>query len=627
MSSKNSQIVRRTPLLILLVLLSCWYRPEVSAAEKTPSVSYKVSFTEPQKKSLHVLCEVGNLRKKTVRFSFPTWSPGVYKVRSLGDVITNLNVTDGKGRTLTATKVGQDTWEVVKGEDDLLRVEYDLDVSNRTHFLDKDFISDTLAIIKGASTFCYFNGYLDAPASVAFVAPAGWKLISSLPGGPDAGSFAAKDFYELIDSPVMAGDFQTDSVSTRGTNFVVAVDSQLGVPPARLVEMVRKVADYQIGLFGDAPFKTYTFLVHTIPDPYFNTVTNGIIGVEHQSGSEISVTPQYARVLKGMRDPVPAFEPVFSHEMFHSWNGKRIKPMELDKPDLQSALQSPNIWFVEGVTRYFDILSVYRINGAARNRLYESLSSIIRDGNVKQSLASESRQVSQTLSRDLYNKGALVALAIDLEIRAATDNKRSLADVMRSLYSDAKQSKTYTEQSLQKTVEAVAGKSLEEFFRRYVVGDESLDVNSFLGHAGLKADISRETTAQDIGIYFNRANNKVVGLVTDGAGFEAGLRPGDRILSIDGEAIETRPFQQFFKSEEIGSKYVIRVMRDDKEMDFDVKIRPYEKVTVNISEVADASERQLKVRSSWLEELAKVAESERPTTRGGSSEASFAFAK
>jgi predicted metalloprotease with PDZ domain len=160
----------------------------------------------------------------------------------------------------------------------------------------------------------------------------------------------------------------------------------------------------------------------------------------------------------------------------------------------------------------------------------------------------------------------------------------------------SRRSKTYTDETLQKSVEEVAGKALPEFFRRYVVGDEPLAVNEFLEGAGLRVITDKVVVPQDIGIYFNRANNKIHGLVTDGAGHEAGLRPGDTVLSINGEDIGARPFLQFFTNDQVGAAYTFRVMRDGKELTFEVKVRPYEKVTVKVEEMTDASEQQLKVR-------------------------------
>jgi predicted metalloprotease with PDZ domain len=166
----------------------------------------------------------------------------------------------------------------------------------------------------------------------------------------------------------------------------------------------------------------------------------------------------------------------------------------------------------------------------------------------------------------------------------------------------------------------VAGVSLEEFFARYVAGAEQLDVNEYLSDAGLRADVRREVAPQDVGIYFNRANNRIVGLVNGGAGYDSGLQPGDTVLSINGEPIQTRPFTEFFKKEErVGSTYTFRVTRADTELTFDVEIKQRETVTVQIVETVAATTRQLKVRRGLLSGWSGASEGQKARLTAGPS--------
>ena len=205
-------------------------------------------------------------------------------------------------------------------------------------------------------------------------------------------------------------------------------------------------------------------------------------------------------------------EKLLAHELFHSWNGKHIVPAELYEPDLSQVVKSPNIWFVEGVTTYYEALSVYRAGEHKRQTFYSLITSFIQDGNVTESLEQMSIDSWKGLNPILYTKGALVALALDLKIRWAINNARSLDDVMRQMHDElAANSKQFTAESLRKFISKIAGENLDEFFARYVTGSERLDIDKVLSQAGLKLGFGKRKLAQDVGIFFN-SNTILLGI-------------------------------------------------------------------------------------------------------------------
>src|SRR5262249_53935233 len=183
----------------------------------------------------------------------------------------------------------------------------------------------------------------------------------------------------------MLGKFARRSVMVGSTEFVLAVDPKIQVVPSSLVPLVRSLAEYEIGLFGGSPFKRYTFFVHSIRESGFNSFTGGSIAIEHLRGTTISFTPQATAAFKGEYLTAVLFE-LFAHELFHSWNGKGFRPAELVRPDLNQPIQSTNIWFVEGVTRYYDILARERMARDGAAGFYDQIGALIVGGNVEASL-------------------------------------------------------------------------------------------------------------------------------------------------------------------------------------------------------------------------------------------------
>lgn len=582
----------------MLLALAWWATVSVASPGRPPLVVCRIALDDPSSRALHVVYDVKPSGRRPLKLKFPSWSPGVYTYRPISQFIKNLKASDRLNRSVQIEQLGPDEYRIAHAEG--LRVEYDIDLSTKNRSIDKSFIADDLALIKGAFTFCSFEGYEAIPVRVEVRPPKGWKLITNL--SPQSGGFIAANYYDLIDSAIMTGNYVTDEVRAKGVRLVVAMDSKLKAPLARLTEMAARIAARQVGIFKSAPFRTYTFFIHIIPEAYFNIYPGGLIGVEHLDNCTISITPQTAAELEGA-DLLRAFEAIMAHELFHSWNGKAIAPAELSRPDLTSPVNSPNIWFVEGVTRYYDILSRHR----SAHEIYDDIGRIVKRGNSGESLQAASLRASEGLSDILYDKGALAALALDIRIRCHTDNARSLDDVLRQLYlNSAHRNRSYTAADLPRIVARVAGKNLDDFFSRFVAGKEKLDIEESLRCAGLKAVVNTRMIPQDIGIFFNRANSQVAALLPGGAGQAAGLQPRDKILAINGQSLAARPFDQAFPDESIGASYSILVRRGDQETTIQMTINPVEETEVRIVEIEAPSEKQIRIRKSIFDQTASL---------------------
>jgi predicted metalloprotease with PDZ domain len=570
-------------------------------------IAYSVTLKDPARRTIHVACDIAEPMNGPVRFYFPSWSPGVYAFRPISPYVLNLKV-QGPVSELAAAEVATDTYEIAGEPPGRVRLDYDIDLlEERNRETDKSFVGDSLALIKGDFTFCYFQGYRDLPVHVQVEGPDGWEIMTTLGQDPAGKGFEARDYDELLDSSIMIGHFNKASVRSGPAEFVVAIDPKLNLRTSEVVPTVRRLADYEIGLFGSPPFNRYVFFLHVIPELYFNLFPAGVFGIEHRNGSTISFTPQAAAQMRH-DDLASIIERVMAHEMFHAWNGKFISPFELHQADLSQPIKSPNIWFIEGVTRYYDILARYRSFGCDKTLLYARLASLVREGGVKQDLERTSMDAWEGLSPVIYSRGGLVALAIDLKIRQMTDGKRSLDDVLRLMYQDRGRTSTYyTADMLRRYVSRIAGSDMSDFFDRCVSGNSGIDVDRALDYAGLRAVWGIRSTAQDIGIFFNKDNSQVVMLLQGGAGQAAGLRPGDTILAVDGRSLSTRPFDQAMPNRDVGTSYTLHIARGGAEMDIQMTIKSIEESQVTIVEDEKATARQLAIREGLVGRVATAA--------------------
>ena len=572
---------------------------EARPVSATPSIRYKLELRNPGQRRLHVTCRVAGIKERNINFSFPSWSPGSYVYRPLSRFLRSLNVTGPDG-PLPFAPGTTDTYQVSDVSRASLTIDYDIDLSLADGSVDKSLVNDQIAVIKGDFTFCLIRGLREAPALVEVEPPQGWKLITTLTRDLKRNCFRATNYDELIDSTAMMGRIETATFSSGPANFTIAIDGSMGLAPTHLIAAAKRLADYEISLFGKPPFGHYTFFVYIATDPSFNILPSGVVGMEHLRGCTVFFTPDGARLIKG-DDFDRVIQELFAHELFHSWNGKLIHPVELDRPDLTRPIMSPNIWFIEGVTHFYDIMARYRTGLTDKQRLYNDLSLLMTAGNVSRSLKMASLDVDKTLDSMLYSKGALAALDLDLKIRSLSRGRRSLYDVMRMLYRRfGLRSRSYTAASLREIAAQAAGRNLDDFFSRYIYEAERFDTDAALAAAGLKAERYATRAAQDIGIFFDNKTKTVVGVLAGSAAESAGLRQQDKILSIDGISTSSRPFVRSFPRTAVGDTYKLQTIRNNQEVTIDMRIGTIEIPRLKITEAEHSSVLETRVRASFL---------------------------
>jgi predicted metalloprotease with PDZ domain len=569
-------------------------------------ISYTISFASPGQHRFHVTMTVAPAANQPdVTVALPAWN-ALYQVRDFSYRIIDLRANEPAKEPvqLKMSALDKDTWRIsipATGSPDMPRsavINYAIQWDDPGPFSSQ--LNDHHAFMNLAEILMYVPDRRSEDVEVQFEnVPANWKIVSELPAGPDANSFVAPSYDALVDAPVEAGAFDEFDFDNAGAHFRVVVDAK-DWNQARLENDLRRITSYELQLMGGPPFKEYTFFFHIGPS---SQVGGG--GMEHANSTAIS------------SGSVDAAVDVAAHEFFHAWNVKRIRPQTLEPVDYTKEQYTRALWFAEGVTNTYTAYALERAGIKSKDEFFGDLAEQIaelqsRPAHKWQSVEEssldawlEKYDVYNLPGRSIsyYNKGQIVGVMLDLAIRDATDNHKSLDDVMRRMNDDyAKQGKFYNDsEGIRAVVEEVSGKTFEEFFRRYVAGVDEIPYGTFLAAAGLelKGDTAK---AADLGFAPGRsAGGGVPVLEVDegSAADSAGLRAGDVILQLNGQE-PPRGRRGFLRDLHPGDTVNLRVNRDGQAMDISFVLGVRDQAHYSIVEMPHPTDKQRRIREGLL---------------------------
>jgi predicted metalloprotease with PDZ domain len=432
--------------------------------------------------------------------------------------------------------------------------------------------------------------------------PEGWRIAAELPVGAPPNSFAAASYDKLADAPAEAGKFAEFAFDEAGAHFRVIVDGK-DWHRESLESSLRDITKYEVHLMGGAPFNEYIFFYHFGP---YAEVGGG--GMEHSNCTAISTSSG---------DTAAS---VSAHEFFHAWNVKRIRPQTLEPVDYTKEMYTRALWFAEGVTSTYASYTLERSGLWTKDQFYKDLAGQIgeldsRPAHLWQSVEESSldawlegydeyRRPERSIS--YYNKGQIVGEMLDLAIRDATDNHKSLDDVLRRMYEVyAKQGRFYDDsQGVQATSEELAGVKFDDFFRSYIAGTAEIPYDKFLNAAGLELKAERRAVA-DLGFWttghaFGSTAQVVVTQVTPGSTAEAaGLRPGDALLALNGQPLP-RYLPAWLREHKPGETITLHALRDNEYLDITFALGSINLNKFTLVEISGVTEKQKRIREGWL---------------------------
>lgn len=565
--------------------------------------------------------------------SLPAWIPGSYMIRDFARNIVWLKAFCDDA-PLDVAKVDKQTWRCVPCAGTLtLRYQvYAWDLSVRSAHLDT-----THGYFNGTSVFLSVHGREQQPCAVEIVPPHGeqyenWRVATTLPLDGAArwgfGRYRANDYYELIDHPVEMGSFDIIEFEACGVPHAMTLTGRHRADQARLARDLTTICEYHIRLFGEpAPMERYLFQVMITGDGYG--------GLEHRSSTSLLCSRDDLPLVgqDEISDGYRSFLGLCSHEYFHTWNVKRIKPAAFVPYDLSREVHTTLLWAFEGFTAYYDDLALVRTGLIARSSYLELLGQTITrvlrgSGRLKQPVADSSFDTwTKFYKQDenapnaivsYYTKGSLVALALDLLIRRGSGERKSLDDVMRALWQGHGLTGVgVDERAIETLIGAISGTDLSEFFDQALRGTDDLPLAELLAHCGVefnlraadgsndkggKAGTKNEQPRAVLGVRSgkDRAGAKLLNVHDGGAAQQAGLAAGDVIIAVAGLKVGNDNLEKICASYSVGCRIQFHAFRRDELMKFDAVLQAAPEDTCYLTFVEGASPAQEQLLDAWL---------------------------
>jgi predicted metalloprotease with PDZ domain len=530
---------------LLLAFGLLWAQP-ASAAEP---VRYTLRFPAPHTHYVEVEARFPS-RGRSLELWMPVWTPGSYLVREYSRHLEGLRVTDAAGEALEVEQVAKNRWAVRTVGTRSVVARYRLyahELSVRTNWVEADF-----AFLVGAATFLSGRGLEGRAHEVAVERPAAWPgtwmPLPAVEGAAD--TFRAADYDALVDAPLAVGAAHVQGFEVSGTpHQIVSLGDTASWDHERTARDLRALVNAQQAFWGGPlPYPRYQFL---------NLLVGHKGGLEHRDSATVMSSGRAQRP----RASYLRWLSVFSHELFHAWNVKRLRPAELGPFDYENEVPTRALWVAEGITSYYDDLLLARAGLITRAEYLERLSGMLesvhtRAGRHVRSLEQASFDAwikqyrpdenSANVTISYYSGGAVVAWLLDAELRRVSGGARGLDDVMRAALARFPATKGYTLPALYALMGEVAGADLGPWLQRHAqqpLGDP--DLSGALGWWGLRFEAAKPAGEEPAGwlgaeLRHEDGLHRVHAVPRGTPAFTAGLNAGDELVAIAGRRLDAK---------------------------------------------------------------------------------------
>lgn len=612
-------------------------------------IHYSITPANPSAHIFEVVLTLNAERVKRlpegITLRLPAWIPGSYMIRDFAKNIVEFSAV-ANGEPLPYTRLDKSTWQLPASEHTVVikYAVYAWDLSVRSAHLDQ-----THGFFNGTSTFLEVVGCADEAHRVTLLPPhqqKGWKVATSLArNGAERygfGDYIAKNYDDLIDHPVEMGTFTLGEFNACGVPHVMAITGRHEADMARLCKDLTTICEYQIKFFGEpAPVAEYVFMTTVTGDAYG--------GLEHRASTAL-MSARHCLPFAGQTqatDDYISFLGLCSHEYFHTWNIKRIKPAVFSPFDLSTEQHTELLWAFEGITSYYDDLVLVRTGLITPEQYLGLLAKTITRvqsgaGRCKQAIAESSFDAwTKFYKQDenapnaivsYYTKGTLVALCLDAFIQSHSDGQTGLDDLMRTLWQRYGLDQKGAEQGVpeheipnlvwaQLQPFAQSGEQLREevkaFFDMALYSTEALPLKESLAYFGVALHFAPKQNEQDTGHYIEQyvppqttplsigarwveknAQLHITHVFDAGSAQLAGLSAGDVLVAIDGLRASTASLTRALKHKLAGEQLQITSFRRDELMTCTLILQEAPHDSARLSWLPQA--RQSSVTKTWL---------------------------
>lgn len=482
-----------------LLLLASLTMPNSSSAQDP--IVYTLRFPSPQSHYVEVEALVPTDGKPAVELFMATWTPGSYLIREYARHVESVTATSPDGKVLPISKTRKNRWKIEANGADRVVVSYR--VYCREMGVQSNWIDASYAMLNGAPTFLTLVDSPARPHEVTVELPEGWNRsitgLTEAPGG-NPNHYVAEDFDVLVDTPIFAGSPSVYEFEVDGKPHLLVNEGEAGIwDGPRSAKDVEAIVRAERDFWGSLPYEKYVF---------FNLLTGSGGGLEHRNSTVLMSNRWATR----SRPTYLSWLNLVCHEFFHTWNVKRLRPVELGPFDYENEVHSRSLWVAEGITSYYDRLLVRRAGlctdkeylagdpprpGASESKSKNDIERLQETpGRLVQPLEDSSfdswikfyrrDENSANIGISYYTKGAVVAFLLDAEIRRATNDAKSLDDVMRLAFERFSGDTGFTPEQFRAVVTEVAGVELDSWFALALESTDELEYDRTLDWFGLQ---------------------------------------------------------------------------------------------------------------------------------------------
>jgi len=574
-------------------------------------ITYTLRFPAPETHYVEVEASVP-AGQPAIELMMAVWTPGSYLVREYERHVEGVTAKGPDGAVLVVGKTQKNRWRVEAKGAPRVTVTYRVygrEMSVRTNWIEARF-----ALLNGAPTFLTLaERGTTRPHDVALSLPAAWKtsVTSLAPVEGQAHHYRAASYDELVDSPILVGNPTVHRFMVDGKPHVLANEGEVGVfDGQRAATDLARIVGEHARFWGSVPYERYAFI---------NILSEAAGGLEHKASTVLMAS----RWATSTRRAYVGWLTLASHEHFHAWNVKRLRPVELGPFDYERENPTTSLWIAEGFTSYYEHLMVRRAGLLTDAELIDGIAADIRElqttpGRLTQPVETASRDAwikyyrpdenSPNTAISYYTKGAVIAFVLDSKIRKATNGAKSLDDVMRLAYSRYAGAKGYTEAEFKAVVHEVAGRDFGPWWTSVLQTTDEVNYDEALDWLGLRFRpvdplVSGPGKAWLGATTKNDGGRLVVTQVRRGTpALQAGVNVDDEILAIDDFRIRAEALDRRLEQYAPGRAVTLLVARRDELLRLPVTLGREPADTWRVEPKPDATPEQQAHRKTWIGE-------------------------
>jgi len=607
--------------------------------QDSKQVTYEVSLPAPQTQMVNISMTFPSTGSESFDVSLPAWRPGKYTILDPVGTVRSFGAFSTSGRKLESKKISKATWRIQTGGVEEVTVRYSIyanSLGDRTRHVDASH-----AFLSGSAVFMYTEELRQAPIRVSIKAPESWDIAGGLElDSDDPNVLLAPSYDVLVDSPLELGEHDRIEFEVQGKPHEIVIWPKGGSFDAEpMIEDFTEIIEAQAAIFGSMPYERFVFLTHA------SSRAGG--GTEHLNSTIMQTSRASIEGSKDRSSSYKRFLGLVSHEFFHTWNVKALRPAGINPYDYLKENYTDLLWVAEGTTSYYAALVRAR-NGQTKAQKYiDSLASSIQSSRLKpgtrqQSVSESSFDAWTTFnkrSKDDYNtevsiyaRGALASLALDMELRSRSAGKADLDDVMRTMYERFPLSGPgYTQADLISVMDELSGSSFAEYFARHIDSTERLPLEASLKTVGLELyfkateeDSGDENTQADdeeeqapeaseaadkepklkayLGIRTSSggSGSTVTTVISDGPAFGAGILPGDEIIALNMRRLRAGDLAKRLKEMQPGQTVTLHLLREDEFMEVRIALNGVPDGAWSLRRVKDPSAAQTASYQDWI---------------------------